>query len=89
MDFEWNANKARENESKHRISFVEAMEVFGDALSSTVSDPDHSLEEERFVIFGRTREGKYLVVAFTERGGRICIISARSMTRRERSAYEQ
>lgn len=57
MDFEWIANKARENESKHRIGFVEAMEVFGDALSSTVSDPDHSLEEERLVIFGRTREG--------------------------------
>jgi uncharacterized DUF497 family protein len=89
MDFEWNANKARENESKHRIGFVEAMEVFGDALSSTVSDPDHSLEEERFVIFGRTRKRKYLVVAFTEPGGRIRVISARPMTRRERSAYEQ
>ena len=89
MDFEWDPKKARENQSKHDVGFEEATEVFGDELSSTVLDPDHSMEEERFVIFGRTRQGKYLVVAFTERSGRIRLISARPMTRRERSAYEQ
>lgn len=89
MEFEWDLVKARENEGKHKISFVEATEVFADGLSSTAPDPDHSLGEERFVIFGRTLGGRYLVVAFTDRGGRLRIISARDMTRRERQAYEQ
>ena len=59
------------------------------AVSSAAADPDHSIEEERFVIFGKTLRDRYLVVAFTERGGRLRIISARQMTRRERQAYEQ
>jgi len=89
MDFEWDLAKARDNEAKHRVSFAEATEVFAGNISSTVADPDHSLEEERFVIFGKTLRDRHLVVAFTERGGRIRIISAREMTRRERQAYEQ
>jgi uncharacterized protein len=89
MDFEWDHKKALANERKHGVTFEEATEVFADEYSSTVPDPDHSLKEERFVIFGKTRREKYLVVAFTERGGNIRIINARSMTRRERRAYEQ
>ena len=89
MDFEWDRKKALANERKHDVSFEEAAEVFADELSSTVADPDHSQEEQRFVIFGRTRAGRPLVVAFTERSDRIRIITARQMTRRERRAYEQ
>lgn len=89
MNFEWDTTKAAENLSKHGVSFDEATEVFGDELSSAVPDPDHSVVEERFVIFGQTLEERYLVVAFTERDGRIRLISARPMTRRERAAYEQ
>ena len=89
MEFEWDPVKARDNETKHGVSFLEATEVFADNLSSTAPDPDHSVEEERFVIFGKTLADRYLVVAFTERGGRLRIISARQMTRRERQAYEQ
>ena len=54
MDFEWDRNKARGNESKHGVSFEEATEVFADEYSSTVPDPDHSIDEDRFVIFGKT-----------------------------------
>lgn len=89
MDFEWDPAKARDNEGKHSVTFREATEVFADPLSSTALDSDHSLEEERFVIFGKTLGDQYLVVAFAERGGRLRIISARQMTRRERQAYEQ
>ena len=89
MDFEWDQAKARDNEAKHNVTFAEATEVFADSLSLTVADPDHSLGEERFVIFGKTLRDQYLVVAFTERGGRLTIIFAREMTRRERQAYEQ
>ena len=74
MDFEWDTEKARTNESKHGISFLEACEVF---------------DEERYLIFGMSKEGKHLVVSYTERGDRIRPISARSMTPRERKAYEQ
>ncbi len=89
MEFEWDPVKARDNEAKHGVSFLEATEVFADQLSSSSPDPDHSVEEERFVIFGKTLGDRHLVVAFTERGGRLRIISARQMTRRERLAYEQ
>ena len=89
MEFEWDPVKARDNEAKHKVSFSEATEIFADNLSSSAADPDHSIAEERFVIFGRTLKDRYLVVAFTDRGGRLRIISAREMTRRERQAYEQ
>ncbi len=89
MDFEWHLNKAAAKERKHGVSSEEATEVFADDHSSTIVDPDHSFEEERFVIFGRSLHDRHLVVAFTERDGRIRIINARPMTRRERKAYEQ
>jgi hypothetical protein len=89
MEFEWDPEKSAANRSKHGVSFEEATEVFGDELSSTVPDPDHSEYEQRFVIFGCTREGRHLVVGFTDRGAKIRIITARPMTARERNAYEQ
>ena len=82
MDFEWDTEKARINEAKHGISFVDASEVFNDDFSSCVPDPAHSIEEERYLIFGKTHQGTYLVVSFTELTDRIRIISARQMTPR-------
>ena len=89
MEFEWDSAKARENESKHGVSFFEACEVFDDDHSSAVRDPDHSLEENRHLIFGMSKANKYLVVSYTERSDRIRLISVRQMTPRERRAYEQ
>ncbi len=89
MEFEWDPAKAQANEAKHKVSFAEATEVFVDNRSSSALDPDHSVDEERFVIFGRTLKDRYLVVAFTDRGAKLRLISAREMTRRERQAYEQ
>jgi hypothetical protein len=89
VDFEWDSKKAAANERKHRVTFEEATEVFADDCSSTAPDPDHSVGESRFVIFGMTRAGRALVVAFTDRSAKIRLISARPMTRRERLAYEQ
>ncbi|MEL7522557.1 MAG: BrnT family toxin [Cyanobacteria bacterium P01_A01_bin.116] len=54
-----------------------------------VPDPDHSYEESRYLLFGLSSNGKYIVVSFTERPDAIRIISARRMTRQERKAYEQ
>lgn len=89
MEFEWDHQKAAANGRKHGVTFQEAVEVFADDYSSTVPDPDHSVGEARFVIFGRTSGGRFLVVSFTERGDRIRIINARLMTPTERRAYEQ
>ena len=89
MYFEWDERKARDNLKKHGVSFLEAVEVFGDQLSSCVQDPDHSYEEARFLLFGVSSKGKHLVVSFTDRADAIRIISARRMTRKERIAYEE
>ena len=86
--FEWDPEKARENEQKHGVGFPEASEVFDDGHSSSVPDPDHSADEDRYLIFGISKQGRHLVVSYTERGERIRLISARQMTSRERRAYE-
>jgi len=86
--FEWDAEKARSNESRHGVSFEEASTVFGDALSVTIPDPLHSEAEDRSVTLGRSLRGVALVVAHTERGGRIWTISARPAEPRERRDYE-
>jgi uncharacterized DUF497 family protein len=89
MDFEWDETKARSNQRKHGVSFMEATEVFSDNYSSCVHDLDHSYNEQRYLLFGISLKGNYLVVSFTERTATIRIISARLMTREERNAYEQ
>ena len=89
MNFEWDEEKASTNQKKHGISFTEASEVFNDEFSSCISDPDHSYEEERYLLFGVSSKGSYLVVSFTEREDSIRIISARRMTNQERNAYER
>lgn len=89
MEFEWNPDKADANEQKHKVSFLEASEVFGDMLSSAVLDPDASEGEFRYLLFGQSASGRHLVVSYTERDDRIRLISARDMTAPERKAYEQ
>jgi len=89
MDFEWDEAKACTNQRKHGVSFLEVAEVFSDEHSSCVHDPDHSHDEERYLLFGVSSKGNYLVISFTERSDTVRIISARQMTRQERNAYEQ
>lgn len=88
MEFEWDADKATLNLSKHGVSFGEAMTVFGDPLEAMIPDPVHSGAELRFVSIGLSEAGRVLVVAYTERGQRIRIISAREPTPEERRQYE-
>lgn len=89
MEFEWDSAKAESNLEKHDVSFDEAATAFGDPLSITISDPDHSDDEERFVLLGASYTGRLIVVVHTERGERIRIISARLATRNERLKYEE
>ena len=89
MEFEWNPRKAAENLRRHKVSFNEATTVFGDSLGATVSDPDHSTEERRYITIGLSNRGRLLMVAHTESRERIRIINARTLTRSERKAYEE
>ena len=87
--FEWEQKKAISNLNKHGISFAEAATAFGDPLSLTIPDPDHSLEEDRFLLIGESQKERLLVVAHTERSDTIRIISARLATRGERKSHEE
>jgi uncharacterized protein len=89
LRFEWNPAKASSNQAKHGVSFVEASTVFGDTLSLTIPDPDHSVGEVRYVLLGQSLHGRLLVVSYTEESDIIRIISARLATRRERQKYEE
>ena len=89
MKFEWDAQKADSNLKKHGVLFSEAATVLSDALSITYYDPDHSIREHRFITIGMSRSGRVLMVAHTDRGNNVRIISARKTTRRERKYYEE
>jgi uncharacterized DUF497 family protein len=89
LTFEWDANKAGSNLARHGVGFEEAATVFGDPVSITIPDPAHSQTETRFIILGRSHQGRLLVVIHVERGDNIRIISARPASRRERKQYEE
>jgi uncharacterized DUF497 family protein len=88
MEFEWDSAKATSNFEKHGVSFVEAVTVFADPLEVTISDPDHSEAEFRFLSIGLSASDRLVVVAYTEREGRIRIINAREAAPKERRDYE-
>ena len=87
--FSWDPSKADSNLKKHGISFHEASTVFGDTLSQTIADPDHSQAESRYITIGMTTTGRLLVVSHTDREVGIRLISARLATRAERKRYEE
>ena len=87
MRFDWDDAKAARNLAKHGVAFDEAASVFADTLSWTYPDPDHSEEEQRWLIIRLSEQHRVLVVSHVERGGNIRIISARRATRTERRYY--
>lgn len=89
MRFEWDSEKAASNARKHGVAFEEAQTVFQDDLFVTFEDPDHSQNENRFIIMGQSTKKNLLVVSYTERRNGIRLISARPATRKERRTYEE
>lgn len=89
--FEWDQRKNSENRRKHGVSFEEAATVFLDESALLISDPDHSDEEDRFVLLGVSAALKVLVVChcYRESDEVIRIISARKATSSERTQYRQ
>ena len=89
LSFEWDENKNRINQSKHKVSFEEAQTVFYDERALVIDDPEHSLEEERFIILGMSAKANLLIVCHCCRSAEsvIRIISARKATKNEASYY--
>ena len=89
MKMEWDSSKALSNLKKHGVSFEEASTALSDPMAATGADPDHSITEDRFVTFGVSERGRLIVVAHTDEGETIRIISARTASRGERELYEE
>jgi uncharacterized protein len=87
--FEWDKRKAAANLKKHGVSFEEARSVFFDERARLIDDPDHSENEDRFVLLGLSSSLRVLVVChcYRSEGGVIRIISARRATAREAKSY--
>ena len=81
--------KASLNLRKHKVSFEEAATALDHPMSATGADPDHSTTEDRYVTFGVSERGRLIVVAYTDKGENIRIISARTASKGERKIYEE
>ncbi len=88
MQFEWDPDKDRENLSEHGVSFDEASTVFGDPFAVTITDPDHSHDEYRFLTTGHSSRQRIIIV-HTDRDERVRLISAREITAAERHVDEE
>ena len=87
-EFEWDDEKAQSNLKKHGVSFEEAATIFNDPRIATISDPDHSDNEERYVSIGMSVIMRLLSVIHTFRKERNRLISARKATKAEKKNYE-
>lgn len=89
LSFEWDSGKATQNLRKHGVSFEEAVSVFSDERARLIDDPDHSADEERFILLGLSANLQVLVVVHCYRrsGSAIRLISARKATREEKRFY--
>lgn len=90
MIYEWDPAKAARNRRKHGVSFDEASSVFRDPFAITFDDPDHSLDERRFITIGVSSRQRLLFVAHVDhRVARVRLISARRATPSEANAYQE
>jgi len=89
LTFEWDEKKATANLRKHGGSFEEAAFPFRDPLSLTIPDPEHPEAEEGCVLLGMTERYRLVVVAHTEQGDTVRLISGRLATPAERRDYEE
>jgi len=87
--FEWDDSKNESNQTKHGVGFEEAQTVFFDESAIQFEDPDHSIDEDRFLLLGFSQRLKVLVVCHCYRSDEstIRIISARKATKKEQKIY--
>jgi uncharacterized DUF497 family protein len=85
--FDWDESNRDKNWITHRVSTSECEEVFFNLPLLLRPDPNHSSTEARYFVLGQTNTGRFLFIAFTLRGDRIRVISARDMSKKERATY--
>jgi uncharacterized protein len=90
ITFEWDLNKAQTNERKHGISFEEAETAFYDRNARVLHDPDHSQDEDRYILLGLSESFGLMMVCHVYRENDTCIriISARRATKTEKQQYQ-
>lgn len=89
LGFLWDKGNLDKNWIKHKVKNTECEETFFDKKKVQLKDVLHSGKENRLILLGLTREKRLLFIAYTLRGGRIRIISARDVNKRERKLYEK
>ena len=88
LEFEWDSNKNEINIKKHGISFEEASTVFYDEEARVIDDPEHSKDEDRFIILGMSNQANVLIVCHCYRDDEVIrLISARKATKNESRQY--
>lgn len=91
MEFKWDVQKAKANIEKHKVSFEEASTVFYDPFAKLGHDPDHSADEDRYILIGYSQKNNLLFVVhiYKEDESTIRIVSARKATRKEKRDFEE
>jgi len=89
LEFDWNEGNLNKNWLKHRIANQESEEAFFDKKSVIYKDVFHSYKEDRFILLGKTKNGRLLYIVFTYRGKKIRIISSRDVNKKEVRLYEK
>ena len=90
MIYGWDPKKAVDNLKWHKVSFDEATSVFTDPFALTFDDPEHSLDEQRYITIGTSMKQRVLFLSHVDRGeDQVRIISARRATRQEAYAYQE
>ena len=89
LRFEWDPRKSAGNAKKHKVTFEEVRSAFADPNGLVIDDPDHSQDEDRFILLGLSYAVRLLVVSHTFRSDAVRIISARKATPREATTYRR
>lgn len=89
LRFEWDSRKSASNARKHRVTFEEARSAFAGPNGLVIDDPDHSEDQERFILLGLSYTLRVLVVCHVFRSDAVRIISARKATAREATTYRR
>ena len=89
LGFQWDRGNSNKNLLKHNVQNWECEQVFFNKPLLVLEDPEHSVAEKRWAVFGETDSARLLVVIFTKRGNLVRVISARDMNSKEKKFYEE
>ena len=88
-EFQWDKGNKGKNYLKHKVTDEECEEAFFDQNKKILKDLLHSNNEERYILLGQTKEKRFLFIIFTVRSGKIRVISARDLNKKEKKLYEE